>query len=274
MLAAVTVTYRRPVELAATLAAVAAQDAAPDLIVVVDNDPDMSARPVVPDGAIYIAAGDNLGPAGGLPLGFHEAISHGADWVIIVDDDTPPGPGVFADLAKMAASAGDDVAAVGFIGARYNRRTGQPKRIPNPRDTVEVDWIGGGQLPMYRTAALATVEFDPGLFFGYEELALGLRLQRAGWRLIVDAERWAASRTALGRDNTSRTELRVTVAPWRQYYSARNLILIGRTVGRRTALVATAASLARAMRSRSWKALRGTVDGVLGRTGRRVDPGY
>lgn len=273
MLATVTVTYRRPGELAATLAAFVTQETVPDLIVIVDNDPDMSARAIVPDEAIYVATGENLGPAGGLPIGFATAISHGADWVVVVDDDTPPGPGqVFTELTRMATSADDDVAAVGFIGARYNRRTGQSERIPNPEGIIEVDWIGGGQLPMYRMTAIAAVEMDPGLFFGYEELALGLLLQRAGWRLIADTERWSANR--FSQQAARRSRPRAQVAPWRRYYSARNLILIGRTVGRRTTLVAIAASLARAVRSRSWMALRGTVDGVLGRTGRRVDPGY
>ncbi|HEX2401410.1 MAG TPA: glycosyltransferase family 2 protein, partial [Mycobacterium sp.] len=90
---AVVVTHRRPDELAKSLDAVSAQTRAPDHLVVVDNDDDARVRDIVagqPVATTYLGSRRNLGGAGGFALGMLHALSLGADWVWLADDDGRP----------------------------------------------------------------------------------------------------------------------------------------------------------------------------------------
>ena len=89
----VVVTHRRPDELAKSLDAVGAQTRAPDHLVVVDNDDDARVRDIVagqPIATTYLGSRRNLGGAGGFALGMLHALSLGADWVWLADDDGRP----------------------------------------------------------------------------------------------------------------------------------------------------------------------------------------
>jgi rhamnopyranosyl-N-acetylglucosaminyl-diphospho-decaprenol beta-1,3/1,4-galactofuranosyltransferase len=90
---AVLVTHRRPDELAKSLDALTAQTRTLDHIVVVDNDDDDRVRDLVagqPIGTTYLGSRRNLGGAGGFALGMLHALSLGADWVWLADDDGRP----------------------------------------------------------------------------------------------------------------------------------------------------------------------------------------
>ncbi|MDP9165802.1 MAG: glycosyltransferase family 2 protein [Actinomycetota bacterium] len=90
---AVVVTHRRVAELALSLKAVTGQTRAPDHLIVVDNDDDDAARDVVAAQAVpstYLGSRRNLGGAGGFALGILHALSLGADWVWLADDDGRP----------------------------------------------------------------------------------------------------------------------------------------------------------------------------------------
>jgi rhamnopyranosyl-N-acetylglucosaminyl-diphospho-decaprenol beta-1,3/1,4-galactofuranosyltransferase len=90
---AVVVTHRRPDELAKSLDEVCAQTRAPDHLVVVDNDDDARVRDIVagqPVATTYLGSRRNLGGAGGFALGMLHALSLGADWVWLADDDGRP----------------------------------------------------------------------------------------------------------------------------------------------------------------------------------------
>jgi rhamnopyranosyl-N-acetylglucosaminyl-diphospho-decaprenol beta-1,3/1,4-galactofuranosyltransferase len=90
---AVVVTHRRPDQLAKSLDAVASQDRRPDHLIVVDNDDDPRVRELVaaqPVPTTYLPSLRNLGGAGGFALGMLTALSQGADWVWLADDDGRP----------------------------------------------------------------------------------------------------------------------------------------------------------------------------------------
>src|SRR5215212_11203461 len=90
---AVVVTHRRPDELAKSLDAVSAQTRAPDHLVVVDNDNDSRVRDIVgsqPVPTTYLGSRRNLGGAGGFALGMLHALTLGADWIWLADDDGHP----------------------------------------------------------------------------------------------------------------------------------------------------------------------------------------
>lgn len=283
----VLVTYRRPADLRRTLESLSQQTRPLDRLLVVDNDPDGSASAVLA-GPGYLTTGRNLGPAGGLALGVAVVLADAApdDWIVFLDDDDPPELATdFERLLSMAVTAEPNVAGVGKVGARYDRRSGRTVRVPDAElvGLVDVDWIGGGQLPLYRAEALGSVDLDGDLFFGFDDLDLGLRLKASGWSLLVDGGRWLMERDAMGRVGVSAKTLRAKspAAPWRTYYSNRNLLIVAKRWGRWSApLFATGFALARSARAfrtgfaAGALAWRGIVDGLLGRSGKRADPGY
>ena len=107
---AVVVTHRRPDELAKSLDAVSTQTRAPDHLVVVDNDFDPRVRDIVdgqPIASTYLGSRRNLGGAGGFALGMLHALSLGADWVWLADDDGRPADSeVLATLLACAEKYG------------------------------------------------------------------------------------------------------------------------------------------------------------------------
>ncbi|MGE0214128.1 galactofuranosyltransferase GlfT1 [Mycolicibacterium sp.] len=110
LVVAVVVTHRRPDELAKSLDAVAGQSRPPEHLIVVDNDHDDRVRDLVagqPIPTTYLGSRRNLGGAGGFALGMLHALSLGADWVWLADDDGRPADAeVLATLLACAQRHG------------------------------------------------------------------------------------------------------------------------------------------------------------------------
>jgi rhamnopyranosyl-N-acetylglucosaminyl-diphospho-decaprenol beta-1,3/1,4-galactofuranosyltransferase len=104
---AVVVTRDRPATLRRSLAALEAQTAPLERIVVVDNGADPAVAELV-DGfphTTYLPSKRNLGGAGGFALGTLHALALGADWVWMADDDGYPiGADVLERLLETAAA--------------------------------------------------------------------------------------------------------------------------------------------------------------------------
>src|SRR4051794_18504071 len=156
----VLVTYRRPAELARSLRSISEQTVPLEHLLIVDNSPNCDTAEVVragAPGAEYVAAPENLGPAGGIALGMERLLERcrDDDWIVTLDDDDPPADrGVFADLVALAEemSARDgSTAAVGLSGVRFDRHRGRVLRVPDDalRGAVAVDSIAGNQCPCY-----------------------------------------------------------------------------------------------------------------------------
>ncbi len=93
MVCTVVVTHRRRDDLAKSLDALCSQSRRPDHVIVVDNDHDDQVRDLVagqPIPTTYLGSQRNLGGAGGFALGMLHALSLGADWVWLADDDGHP----------------------------------------------------------------------------------------------------------------------------------------------------------------------------------------
>ena len=250
----VLVTYQRPDDLAAMFQVLAAQQRTLDTLVVVDNDPDGSARAAVTvladaarrDGGLqvsYVPTGANLGPAGGIAEGMRHVLDHASDhdWLVPLDDDDPPRtPTLLAELMRFATrlrEEGPRVGGVGLVGTRFDARHARGVRIPDDQlaGAVSVDWFGSGNLPLYSVAAIRDVGvFDERLFFGFDDLEFGLRLGAAGYTMFAHGDLWHAEREAHGRlgDGTP-PERGLSEPGWRRYYSLRNLLVILRERGDR-----------------------------------------
>lgn len=294
------ITYRRPGAFRKIVARLMEQTRPLDRLVVVDNEP----SPEVEESlagyrasgrrADYVAAPENLGPAGGIALGMRTLLASAGDddWVVLLDDDDPPAAGDALSqverFAHGAMSSDERTAGVGVSGARFDWRRGRPVRLPD-RDlegAVPVDYVGGNKLPTYRVGAIReTGPFRGDLFFGFDDLEFGLRLQRAGFALYVDGERWLERRTDRGRIGISpEPSLELGAVTWRRYYSLRNVIWILRSHGRswtaaRVALtVGFGKPLLQLPRSPGlalrhlWINWRACLDGWRGRMGRTLEP--
>lgn len=278
------VTYRRAHLLPVMLDALADQSVHLAHVVVVDNDPEESARAVVEERSIaYIAAGANLGPAGGLRLCVDALADAGHEWVMFLDDDDPPpGPEIvesMVDFLADAVAADPNCAAVGAAGALFDRRWGRSRRpdMSSSDRRLLVDWIGSGMFPIYRVADLVAVGAPDGdLFWGFEDLDIGLRLRAADKTLYRDRD-YAIRRPY---DHPPKAVVGAA-ATWRVYYATRNLVAIIRRDGSRCgAAVVGARSMAGAfVRSPGRRlavaraAARGWRDGQRGVTGRVDIPG-
>jgi GT2 family glycosyltransferase len=276
-------TYRRPDWLRITLEALARQTRALDHVVVVDNDPERSAESTAAAmGAEYLAAGDNLGPAGAWSLGAAAATGR-FSWVLLVDDDDPPaGESVvesLVDFFHLASQHDDRCAGVGPSGATFDARRGRSCRpdLDVPDRYLPVDWIGGGMCPLYDLSAVNRAGgLEPSMFWGFEDLDLGLRLRSAGYRLYRDRDH----RPGRPIDVPTKAE-GAPSAPWRRYYTTRNLV---RIVARESSwwwagCVAVRSIVGAAVRSSGRRvpatvaAVRGAFDAARGRAGRIVPPG-
>lgn len=306
----VLVTFDRPVILADTLDRLTAQTRQLDGLIVVDNGADGSAESVTKVHAPpvsdlrYVRTKANIGPAGGFALGMREFldVAEDDDWIFLLDDDDPP---FFDDAIERAsrfaveqAERDARTAGVGISGGRFDPRRGRVVRIGDDEisGAVPIDHVTGGGLPAYRVGPLRQVGvMRSELFFGFEELDMGLRLTRAGFCVYADGEAWKERKEVkrqaglLPPEEVSARRAdsigwRTSTPSWRRYYSLRNLIQILRESGH--GLSAARVSIARGLlkpainllispRSASsnlrlgWLAVR---DGWAGRTGRTLEP--
>lgn len=269
-LCGVLVTFRRPKELSVMLERLAEQSRPLDLLVVVDNSPGEETRRIVGRRGEqghrirYVPAPDNLGFAGGIAMGMQEAMeaARDGDWIVVLDDDDPPpSPTTLADLlqfAEEARSRDPRTAAVGLTGARFDFGRGRLLRLHDHElhGAVGVDYIGGGQFPLYLAGVLREVgPFLGTLFFAYEDLEYGLRLRKAGYRLYAHGDLWRERRATLGRLGLEvRPSVGLGPAGWRRYYGLRNLVYVLRRAGRplTAARVTLVAGLAKPLVNLAW----------------------
>lgn len=289
------ITFNRPNELAEMLKRLQSQTRSPDRLLVVDNGSQAATeRAALAAGAIYLDAGDNLGPAGGIAVGMERILKEASDsdWVTVLDDDDPPRTQDMLEkllaFAHQCRAMDPSTAGVGLAGARYNRRSGVFERVHDDElvGAVPIDYIGGNQLPTYSCGVIRTVGvFDRSLFFGFDDGEYGLRLRAHGFSLYADGETLRAERDFYGRLNLPRSasRSRAQTPAWRRYYSVRNATILAKRHASRLTPIAVAVVgalrgsvfLARAGRPLREVLLpvRAGFDGLLGRSGKTIDPG-
>jgi len=175
-------------------------------LIVVDNSPDGSAARWFDErttGIRVIVPGQNLGYAGGNALAMDAALARGADYVVVVTQDTSLEPdflGALVDVAEAHPEAGAvqpkllrreasgrtvlhsrgnelHYLGVGFVGG-----DGEPDR---PLDVAPIAYASGAGA-LYRASALRQVgTFDAAMFMYHEDSDLGWRLRLAGWDALL-----------------------------------------------------------------------------------------
>ena len=185
------------------------------------------------------------GAGGGLAVGMgvlHQARPQ--DWIVLLDDGDPPQwSSMFGELLAFGQAmrrTDGKTAGVGLIGARFDWASGRLVRPPDGEldGPVTIDYIGGGQFPLYLAEAVRQVgPFSAPLFFGCDDLEYGLRW-RAGYSLYASGALWLQLRRKFGHTGmVVRPRVELQEPTWRRYYSLRNTIHILRTFGGTTAAI-------------------------------------
>lgn len=262
-------TFRRNERLENVLRSIEDQSVFPAMVLVIDNNPEGDAKAVVDDyespaGIVieYLRMGSNAGPAGAFAAALSYLGTHPGrpEWMSCRDDDLPfDDTDRIAQLHTLAKNAPPSVAGVGIWGTHHVQRESIPEYGPIP-----VDIIPGGGEATYKisTLAKAGLNFDEKLFFGFEEMDMGLRIRRAGLQLLAGELKHANFVT--GERRTS---------DWRTYFGERNWLIIAREYGpyhkflyfALRALASSAKKLVRGgQRSTATARFLGAIDGIRG----------
>jgi rhamnopyranosyl-N-acetylglucosaminyl-diphospho-decaprenol beta-1,3/1,4-galactofuranosyltransferase len=276
--AAVVWTYNRFPVLEQTLRSVLAQDRQPDLVIVVDNDsPDdtvASTRRLFPQVIVH-ESGGNLGVGAAAAAGIEQAVALGADWIWLVEDDTPYPPEA---LGNGLRTAGDlwPCGAPGILGWQgVVLHWGTMRPIEGQRQqavsTVDAVLLDGSLIHRRVVDAIGIPRTD--YFMMIDDIEYSLRASRRGIPVRCTPA-MAGNATRL----TSQT------APvWRAYYQTRNhvrMVIEYRSpqlalgfVIRFSRQQLRCVTRGRAGRTEMRLRFRGLVDGIRGNMGKTLEPG-
>ena len=183
-----------------------------------------------------IATGRNLGYAGGNNVGTRHALECGADFVLVLNNDTTVAPDLLErllDSAQCNADAGvfsarilyfDEPKRVWFDGAFWNPSSlrlewpgqGEAESSLGTADH-ETDYACGAALFFRSEVARQIGLLDESFFLVWEEVDWGFRARKAGWRNVVvpTARVWHKIGVSFGSESS----------PLRTYFSIRNELL-------------------------------------------------
>lgn len=147
----------------------------------------------------------NLGFCGGNNRGIADALAHGADYVLLLNNDTEMHPELITELVRVAESD----ARIGAVGAK-NLRLENPAEVWGAygeltygkelvrvvgyaqtdgaayRIVRDVDWVIGNGIMMRRAALERVGGFDEGFFGYHEDVDWCERARRHGFRIVFN----------------------------------------------------------------------------------------
>ena len=197
----------------ACLASLAAGSYANNTVVVLDNastDGSPAAIQQAFPAVQVVALAENQGYAGNNNVGLALALAQGADWVLVLNEDTVLAP----DCVAALVAAGEADPQVGLAGpliyhadepgiiqsaggtldrqwraAHLGQNEPDHGQFAGPRD---VDWLSGCALLVRRETLEQIGLLDASYFYFWEETEWCLRAQRAGWRVrhVPAAKLW------------------------------------------------------------------------------------
>jgi N-acetylglucosaminyl-diphospho-decaprenol L-rhamnosyltransferase len=211
----VTVSYGSAEIIDELLASLPTASAEPVETVVVDNkapDP-VAAEIAARHGARYVERPDNPGYGGAVNVGA-ATFGPGIEWILVVNPDVQLRPGAIDTLLARGESA-PEIASVGPAiyqpdGAVYpsarpvpsirtgvghalfvniwpeNPWTARYRVRPDHLETADAGWLSGSCVLVRRSAFDAIGGFDDSYFMYFEDVDLGFRLGRAGFRNVYE----------------------------------------------------------------------------------------
>jgi GT2 family glycosyltransferase len=146
---------------------------------------------------------ENRGYAGNNNVGIAAALEMGADWVLVLNEDTILDPACFTELMRVAATDErigvlgplvyhhDEPAVIQSAGGLMNGRWEAWHRGQNEDDTgqfaapQDVQWISGCAILVRREVIAQVGPLDERFFYYWEETEWCVRAGRAGWRVVL-----------------------------------------------------------------------------------------
>jgi len=274
--AVVVVTYNRKELLRACLQALLNQTRPLDEIIVIDNastdGTDHMIRSEFPQ-VTHVKLPENIGGAGGFHEGMKLAYEKGHDWIWLMDDDAVP----MSDALEALMEAIGNVHAERFV---LLPRQVQSGNLGSGRDggmlelTNNFTFVG----PLIPRRAITEIGFPRSDFFIYcDDLDYHIRLVKAGFNTY-----YVPSSHIVHEDWGLKSRLDEPGVPdWKRYYEVRNRIICFRTEWGRWKLFryvlyiakrAFIAAISERRLRKTWYLLRGLIDGLLNRTGKRIHP--
>jgi GT2 family glycosyltransferase len=178
----------------------------------------------------------NLGFGGGNNRGIQEALARGADYTLLLNNDTIVAPSMLSELMQaMRSDAQFDIAGpviyytdrpddVWFAGIRFKAKLYVVQRglhLKHPLQPMEeVDFVSGCGMLVSREVWETVGLFAPEFFMYYEDLDFCLRARQAGFRLATAtrAEMWHRVSASTGGIES----------PMKQYYQVKSSLLFYR----------------------------------------------
>lgn len=248
-------------------------------------------------GVSYVRLAENLGGAAGFDRGMRLAHQRGHDWIWCLDSDALPNESALDDLLRAARAVPGEVAAVTCLfrnpgtgklysgaGSHHRLSRGENALLPVKEETVRRVDLAALICLLVRADAAARVGFlrrdlfiDLDDYFFSKELgALGTIIQ-VGSVVVDHCQRPRPCRERWGRRRLAAESF------WRTYYATRNRLLYQKKYRGLWPMAARLAwryfrSLAGILMFDDYKRYRlrlltlSYLDGILGRTGKRIDP--
>jgi len=298
--AAFVVTFRRPLLLRANLRAIVSQTRKPDAVIIINNDPENGVYRLIADefadvGVVNLA--ENLGSGGGFARALHIVSECGYAWGWLLDDDSIPEPETLGRLLAVATSMKREGRAIGmaapvqvssrgrFGGALWRERVVPAPAVQrNGEQPFPIDLAYWAGLLVHRSV-VARIGYPRTDFFRcYADYEYCLRLRRAAMEIVAVPQSRVSHHEGLYQTMVKwgRPSVRRRYSPSRYYYDARNAAFTASHTMRSP--LAVVFHLARQVRlaigdllyedqktGRLALRVRGTVDGLRGRLGRRED---
>jgi GT2 family glycosyltransferase len=179
-------------------------DYAPFVTLVVDNgssdDSVMRLREAYPEIEIT-ESGANLGFAGGCNVGIRRALTAGADYIWLLNNDTTVETHALRALVNRAEQD-PGIGAVGSAiysmtnpkqlqawgGGYVNFWLGRSRHFEHPVSDSKIEFLTGASMLLRHQAVDAVGLLDDGFFMYWEDGDYCFRLRGAGWKLAVAGE--------------------------------------------------------------------------------------
>jgi len=204
--AVIVLTYCNEAEAADCLRSLARSTYPALTVVLVDNaSPDGSParlRAQFPD-VVHLDAGSNGGYTAGNNRGIEWALAHGAEYVMVLNDDTDVDPECVSRLVAAATETGADAVAplityfdepdvVWYAGGSYSRvrvmatHLHENERVAPSQQRMPITFLCGCCFLARADVFRRVGGFDETYFTYVEDLEFSVRMQRAGYRLLYE----------------------------------------------------------------------------------------
>lgn len=185
---------------------------------------------------LMLALDQNIGFCAGNNVGMKQAFANGADFLLILNNDTHVTPGFLRPLVEVAKRErrvglvgglicyAEEPDRIWFAGGTFDKYLESVRRLDGKlisdvdlAKTLDTDWVSGCMMLVPRSIYEELGGFDERFFIWSEEWDYSLRVKAAGYRLVVatDAKVYHKVGRSLG-----------VMKPLSYYYGTRNRLLL------------------------------------------------